>query len=376
MRPSILLGGALASRPGVGGHAWVLLHYLLGFRALGWRVTLVDRLDRAALPAALDPTVAHRELRGVLRRFDLVNDYVCLTDEGTTGPAAAGLDSTLSGSLLIDVMGFIGDHPLRDRASYRVFLDIDPGFPQLWRELGHADVLDGYDAYVTVGTAIGRLDCEIPRCGLDWIPTLPPVVLDHWPESPSPARTFTSVAAWRGPFGPIDQGGRRLGLRVHEFRRFLALPTRTHADFELALDIHPDETIDLERLAAQGWRLVDPAKVAATPDDYQTFVRSSGAEFMVAKNLYVDTRGGWFSDRSACYLASGKPVLFQDTGLAGSLPDGLGLLLYADLDSAVAGVHEILANYEGHARAARALAIEHLDARRVLTTLLDRLGIT
>jgi hypothetical protein len=158
---------------------------------------------------------------------------------------------------------------------------------------------------------------------------------------------------------------------VHEFRRFAELPRRSGAPFELALDIHPDETADLQLLHETGWTLADPKAVASTPSVYRRYLQGSGAEVMIAKGMYVDSRSGWFSERSICYLASGRPVLAQDTGLAELYPVGDGLVTFSNLDEAVAGVESIMAAPADHARAARELAEEYFDSRRVLSRLLD-----
>ena len=166
------------------------------------------------------------------------------------------------------------------------------------------------------------------------------------------------------------------GSRVHEFRKFFELPRLVDADFELALDIDPAEVDDLRALDANGWRLVDPTAVAGTPGAYRSYIQGSKAEFSVAQNMYVATRSGWLSDRSLCYLASGKPVLAQDTGFSDNYPVGEGLLAFSTLEEAAAGVEEIERNYDRHSRAARALAEEYFDSEKVLRSLLTRLGIS
>jgi hypothetical protein len=186
---------------------------------------------------------------------------------------------------------------------------------------------------------------------------------------------FRGVGSWRGPYGPIEHGGRTLGLRVHEFRKFAALPRRVDAEFELALDIDPADHRDMETMRANEWRLADPAAAAGSPSAYRDFVQSSGAEIAIAKNIYVETNSGWFSDRSACFLASGRPVLAQDTGFAASLPTGEGLLAFGTLEEAVAGAEEILGDWPRHSRAARAVAEEELDAKKVLGGMLSQVGV-
>jgi len=246
----------------------------------------------------------------------------------------------------------------------------------MWRELGLADIFAGHDAYVTVGSSVSRPDCNVPTCDLNWIPTVPPVVLDEWPMiAPQDGGEFTSVVTWRGIFGPIEFQGSTYGLRVHEFRKFIELPQRTQQSFELALDIHPSETADLAALKCNGWQLVEPETVTRTPHDYQKYIQNSKAEFGVAKSLYVKTHGGWISDRTVCYLASGKPVLIQDTGIRELLPIGEGVLLFSNFEEAAGGVERICRDYAAHCQAARRVAEEHFDSDKVLPRLLMNLGI-
>jgi hypothetical protein len=168
--------------------------------------------------------------------------------------------------------------------------------------------------------------------------------------------------------------GKRYGLRVHEFRRFFPLPEQTGRAFELALDIHPCEEKDLALLRSHGWRLVDPRQTAGNPASYQHYIQKSQAEFLVAKEMYVQTRSGWLSDRSLCYLASGRPVLAQDTGFRQRYPSREGLLAFSTLEEAAAGVVNISENYYRHARAARRIAEEYFDSRKVIERLVDQVS--
>ncbi|MDX6689191.1 MAG: hypothetical protein QOG15_648 [Solirubrobacteraceae bacterium] len=382
-RGRLTIAGSIAQKPHQAGHSWQFLQYLLGFRRLGWDVLFVDRLedalcrDAAGRPCTPQASVNLSYLDALMREFALDGAWSVVLD----GRRHAGLDraSVLEhireSELLINVMGFLGDEELLGAARRRVFLDTDPGFGQMWRDLGLADIFAGHDAHVTIGERIGRADCAIPTCGLDWITTPQPVLLDGWPVAPPPpGSAFTTVGRWRGAYGPVEHGGHTYGLRVHEFRRFAGLPRACGGDFELALDIDPAETTDLALLAGGGWALVDPARAGATPARYRAYIAASAAEFMVAKGMYVDSASGWFSERSICYLASGRPVLAQDTGLADLYPLGEGLIAFSTLDEAVAGVEAIRADPERHARAARAIAVEHFDSDKVLGRLLERLA--
>ncbi len=384
MRETIIVAGSLAQRPYIGGHTWVFLQYLLGFQRLGWDVLFVDRLepemcvDADGEPAELRSSVNLIYLDDVMERFGLGDRWSLLYDGGSEVVGrnrAEVLDAARRSALLLNVMGFLDDEEILAAAPLRVFLDIDPGFGQIWQQLGLHQTFQGHDRYVTIGERIGADDCPVPTCGIDWVTTKPPVELSEWPPQADPRSAFTTVASWRGAFGPLEYEGRTYGLRVHEFRRFFELPRRTSAEFEVALDIDGAEVDDLRQLDANGWTLVDPRSAAGDPWLYRDYVQRSAAELMVAKNLYVDTRNGWFSDRSACYLASGRPVLAQDTGLDGLVPSGEGLLTFSTLEDAVAGVEEITGDYERHSRAAREIAVEHFAAERVLPRLLDNLGV-
>jgi hypothetical protein len=385
MSETIVIAGSVAQMPWHGGLTWVFLQYLLGFRRLGFDVLFVDRLepgmcvDPAGDPASFRSSENLRYLERVMERFGLGGRWSLFFDGGRD---VAGLERreavelTRRSALLLNVMGYLEDEDVLAAAPLRVFLDIDPGFGQMWAELGLAQPFDGHDRHVTVGGRVGDADCAIPTCGLEWVQTLPPVELSEWPATVGGDKRFTSVVSWRGPFGPIEYDGRTYGLRVHELRRFAELPAQTSASFELALDIDDADAADRHNLERRGWVLADPRAAAGDPWRYRAYVQGSSAELMIAKNLYVDTRSGWFSDRSSCYLASGRPVLAQDTGIRDLLPCGEGLLTFTTLDEAAAGAEEIVGAYERHSRAARELAEEHLAAGQVLPRLLDALGVT
>jgi len=285
------------------------------------------------------------------------------------------LDRVKNSVLLLNINGYLRDEEVLTAAPRRVFLDIDPGFGQMWRAQGLSDMFTGHDDYVTIGERIAAPDCTVPSGGIAWRTTRPPVVLDQWPVRPTDGGPFTCVGSWRGPFGSIEHDGIAYGLRAHEFRRLADLPKRGSGRFVAALDIDPADAADAEALRRGGWELVEPRTVAGDPHAYRRFIQRSAAEIMVAKGMYVHSRSGWFSDRSVCYLASGKPVLAQDTGLADLYPTGEGLVTYSTPEEARAGAERLLADYPRHARAARQLAQEYFDSTTVLRALLDDLGV-
>jgi hypothetical protein len=377
----IFVSGMIAADPRQGGATWAVLQYVLGLRDLGHDVFFVEPIAPASIQpasASLAASVNARYFQEVVSRFGLQDRAALLRQDtgesvGLSSPelrrAAADAD------LLINISGMLREPALRDRIARRVYLDLDPAFNQLWHAAEGIDVgLDGHTHYVTVGNCIGHAACDVPTCGRRWITTLQPILLSEWPASRGDAAApWTTVGNWRG-YGSIQYNGRHFGQKAHSQRKFMAVPRRTHERFLLALAIHSAETDDLAALHANGWSLVEPAAVSATPDDYRAFIRASKGEFGIAKSGYVVSRSGWFSDRSVCYLASGRPVLAQDTGFSGAVPTGCGLMAFSSEDEAVAGLEAIDRNYDRHARAARELAEACFDSKRVLTRLLDEVS--
>lgn len=385
MKKTIVIGGALAQKPGFGGHTWQFLQYLLGFKSLGWEVLFLDQLqpdmcvDAAGAECEVESSENVRYFYEVMKGFGLGDAFALMYDKGRRYfglSKSQVLERLKHSAMLLNVMGFIDDEEILARAPRRVFLDTDPGFGQMWCALGLADLFRNHDDYVTIGENIGQPDCTIPTCGIDWITTPQPVALDHWPlVSGTGQGWITSIGSWRGAYGPVEYLGRVYGLRVHEFRKFIELPRRSGKLLQVALKIHPGEASDLTSLSENDWSLVDPAEVASDPWVYRRYIQDCRAEFMVAKNIYVQSNSGWFSERSMCYLASGRPVLAQDTGIAHRYPAGEGLVLFSDLGQALDGVESLYQNYERHVRAAREIAEEYFDAKKVLKRLLEKLGI-
>jgi hypothetical protein len=366
---------------------WFHLQFLLGFRRLGWDVVFIDRLepgmciDDCGEPTSVERSANLKYFLRVMEAFGFGGSFSLLCDGGTR---TIGLERerilrlAANADLLLNVMGYLGDQEILGWAQRRVFVDIDPGFPQMWRDLGLHDAFQGHHDFVTVGQNIGRPECAIPTCGLRWIAMAQPVVLEHWPARPCrPDGAFTSIGAWRGPNAPVEYRGRTYGLRVHELRKFVGLPSACPGSrFEMAFSIHPDDAKDIQRLLEEGWSLVDPKVVAGGPVAYQEYIARSKAELMVPKQMYVDTNSGLLSDRSAYYLATGRPVLARDTGLGQLYPTGEGLLTFSTLAEAAAGVEAINRDYERHAKAARDIAMEYFDSDQVLTRLLEDLCLS
>jgi hypothetical protein len=358
-----------------------VLQYVLGLRELGHEVILVDPIRPATtgpVDAPLEDSCAGAYFERVTRAFGIERTSALLVEgtEHTLGLSYRELLATAeSADLLINMSGTLSDEALRARVPLRLYLDIDPGFSQLWQHAQGVDMrFAGHTHHATIGMAIGAPGCTVPTCGIRWIATPQPVVLSHWPPAERVVHNaFTTVANWRA-YGSIEHDSVFYGQKAHSLRRFIDLPTRARARFALALAIHTDEAPDLAALAANRWQLLDPAQVAGTPDRYRAFVRGSKAELGIAKSGYVAARCGWFSDRSICYLASGRPVVAQDTGFGAFVRTGEGLLAFESGDDAAAAIEAIERDYHRHARAARELAVEFFESGEVLGRLLRQIG--
>ena len=379
---TILVSGMIAGDPWQGGATWAVLQYLLGFRRFGHEVYLVEPVS----PKSIRPAGArfHESENGayfqkITTAFDLDRNSALLLagTEQTFGLPYEDLRAIArSADLLLNISGMLTDQALTAPIPVRVYLDLDPAFNQLWHVVEGLDVrFAGHTHFVTVGQAIGDPNCLVPTCGLNWIKTWQPVVLDQWPAANHLTYdALTTVANWRG-YGSIEHNGGHYGQKAHSLRQFLNLPALTDEKFLLALAIHPGETRDLAALAAHGWGLLDPARVARDPGTYQHFIQGSKAELGVAKSGYVLSRCGWFSDRSVCYLASGRPVIAQETGFSRYLPTGAGVFAFQDSDGVLAAIDQLRIDYAKHACQARALAEEYFDSRKVLEHLLAQVSV-
>lgn len=385
--PTIVVAGALANKPRNGGEAWVRLSWIRGLQRLGCDVWFVEHIDertctdgegRQSRFAESDNRLWFRE---VTAEFGLADRSWLICDSGDVDELPnVDIGDVAENALLVNISGHMRDGWLKRAFAKRVYVDIDPGFTQIWHEHGNDGArLPGHDLYFTIGLNIGTAGCPIPTNGLPWIPIFPPVVLADWPHCPAmdvaDARRFTTVGTWRGPFGPVELDRRRFGLKVHEFRKFISLPHLVDAQFEAALAIHPSEVADLDLLRTHGWHLVEPLEVAGSCDSFQKYLVNSAAEFSVAQGVYVETASGWFSDRTTRYLACGRPALVQETGFGRIVPVGKGLLSFDSLQDAVTGAESIASDYELHAAAAREVATAHFDSDIVLGRFLEQCGV-
>ena len=372
----IIFAGTIG-QSGLGGQVWATLQYLLGLRALGHEVVYLE-------DCGPESHVWHWENQGWTLELDYPESFLkaCFAPYQFNGRWIYRTDTESRGMPLADfrqfckaadliVMRAVPFRTWREEYDWprrRAFIDVDPGFTQISIAEGNDRIAPGVaraDKHFTVAQNIGEPDCPIPVASIEWLKTKPPVFLPEWPMGTGAAKDFTSVMRWRG-FREATFNGITYGQRDAEFPRYLELPGRTKQTFCIAqLGTKPGE------LAAHGWNVAPGEVVSKTAESYREFIQQSRAEFSVPKNAYVKSRGGWFSDRSVCYLASGRPVLIEDTGLKDWLPVGEGVVTFDDPEGALAGIEAINANYEQQRRAARRIAETTFSTDVVLPVFLD-----
>jgi hypothetical protein len=372
----ILCSGYLVRYP-LGGQTWHHLQYLVGFRQLGHEVIFFEHFgwenscyDPSRDEMTSDPRLGVDYVSNVFRQHGLEGCWCYLAEDGTvhgmTREQLAQVCRDCDVYFNLSNMNWI---PELEACRRRALVDTDPVFTQIGSH-GLAGPFTRYHTLFTFGENVHRSDCEMPTGGACWLPTRQPVVLELWPVEPgNPSAPFTTVMNWSA-YGDHEYEGRVYGQKDREFASFVDLPKVTGQRMEIALAGLP--SAQASRLTRGGWRLADPRKLTRTPETYQQYLRLSRAEFSVAKHAYVSTRCGWFSERSSCYLASGRPVIVQDTGFSDFLPCGIGLIAYRTPAEAAAAIKRLGQDYEQHCRAARGLVEEYFDSRFVLTKLLER----
>ena len=380
-RPLAVVVGFIGKLP-VAGMSLYNLHYIAGLQALGYDIHYVERqnvpsecYDPRTNDSTDDPSYAVSYLEQLLPQHGVNSGQFSFIDAKNQchGSGWERLRQVLSRADFVLTLADPTWFDELERCPRRAFVDGDPMFTQIWMAMGEpawATVLRSYDTLFTYGVRMGLADCTVPSIDRTWIPTRPVVATRLWDASFSsgtgPVSTVMNWSAWKD----LTFDGQVYGQKNREFERFIDLPQRTAQAFLLAIG----GPVPRERLGQHGWSLVDALETTITIEAYQRFVAASRADFGIAKHGYVASRSGWFSDRSTCYLAAGKPVLHQDTGCGDWLPTGEGLLLFSSVEQVIEALGQLDADYDRHARAARAIAEEYFEASTVVGRMLDAAG--
>jgi hypothetical protein len=365
------------------GNLWVYLQYALGLQAIGCDVHWLERLEQPGPDwEGVDWSLSEqaRRLAETLSRFGISNKPILYTTERERaepfqptyiGVTAGEADKTLErAELLLNFHQQI--HPeLLARFTRTALVDIDPGLLQYWISSGLLEVPD-HDRYFTIGETVGTPAASFPDCGIDWVHIVPPVFLDQWPFTPrSDAAPLTTVSSWDGHEYVIEGDGFWDNNKRVSWLRVLELPKLTDQPLEIATFFGRKDASERLVLERNGWRVRHAPDVAGTAERYRNYVQSSRGEFSCAKPSCMRFQNAWISDRTACYLASGKPAIVQDTGPDMSIPHGMGLHRFSTMQEAVEAIAAVNADYDGNSRAARELAESYFDARCIAREIVD-----
>ena len=382
----VVVLGVLGQSP-FAGVAWQVLHYLEGLRRLGYDVYYVE--DTGEWPYDPGRNTVTSDCGYTLRYLDRLLTWCGLQGRWAYRNAAEddrvyGLSEGEFSRLFRDaevIINLTGATVLKEehmQVPVRVYLETDPVLPQIEVALGRTftiDQLNNHTHHFTYGENLGSPDCRVPVGPYRYQPTRQPVILDWWKSpdaNPAPNGVFTTIASWQQTAKDIEWNGEvYTWSKHHQLLRLIDLPRRTSQPIELALAGGEDQRATL---TSHGWRLRDAVSLSRDILPYRAYIHRSRGEFTVAKDQYARLRSGWFSDRSACYLAAGKPVVIQDTGLAGLFPTGRGLLPFTTLEDVVEAIDAINTDYQSHSHAAREIASECFAAETVVGSMMDRLG--
>ncbi len=380
----IVVLGIMGCIPVAGtGVAWNTIQHLVGLRRLGYDVYYVEATGVWPFNTIEDDcTFPVSYISTVLSRFGFQDRWAYVAAHSDN--RCYGLSETRVRELYARadaIINLFGGTVLRDEhmvCPMRIYLETDPVVHQIRIANGerkYIELVGAHTALFSWGMNYGAPDCGVPLECFTYQPTRAPVVLDYWevPYHPA-ARRFTTVAHWDQSVKDLVYRGEVYSWSKHrEFLKVLDLPRRTAQEFALALAIDDPDTVRL--LERYGWIVEDAYEASKTLDSYRDYIWASRGEFTVAKDMNVRLRSGWFSERSACYLAAGKPVITQETGFSKFLPTGLGLFAFRVLEDIPPAVEAINSDYQKHARAAKEIAAEYFDAEKALRQLLASVGL-
>jgi hypothetical protein len=383
-RRRLILAGIIGRYP-VGGVTWCALHYIAGFQALGYEVFYIEDtgecgFDPVSNSISTDPSYAVAYIRRHLRLVGLEDRWAYVDHKGRYhGRSRAEVAEFCAGAdLMVNLSGGYWPRPVEEGADaarsfhaeyqrlHKIFIDTDPGFTQLavnragpgW----YRDFFAAHDTLFTFALNVNSPDCRLAETPFRWYPTVQPIALDFWPVVPcADGAPYSAIMSWRND--SFSGLGKHKGAHLYSM---IDLPGRLPRRVLLA--IAGQCPVDL--VTRHGWELTDAVEATIDTDSYRDFIQKSRGELGFAKPLYVETRSGWFSDRTQCYLASGRPALVRDTGISELLPCGEGLLVFDDEASVIEGIEAIERDYDRHSRRARAIAEEHFAAEKVVSDLL------
>ncbi len=368
---TIVIGGGFGGYIS-GGQSWAILNYIIGFKKLGHDVFFYEELlDIKNTAGHINFQEYIREIDCMLKKFKLGKIY-CIDYRGdVVGISKEKFHTILKrAKLFININGIIQSESIKAKVKKSIFLDIDPGLTQFWCEQypEYMSRVKNHDLHFTIGKNIGNKDCHVPACGIHWLKTSHFAVLDIWKPKKNKNDAFTTITHWDSGDG-VFYKKKYFGYKSVEFMKYINLPKKVkNQAFEFSTYGMDDATST--NFKEKGWFISDSRKYSKNIFTYKKYIEDSYASFSVAKNAYVESKCGWIAEREIAYLASGKPVVLQDTGFSRSFSTGKGLFTFKNMSGAVDAIKEINSNYAYHCKAARKIAEKYFDSDVVLKKLI------
>jgi len=381
----IVVFGILFYYP-LAGVTYQFLHYLIGLRKLGYDVYYVEDSSRWIYDPRIDDispdvtgnlamVVPSLEAHGFAGKWAFRGKYEGGSCHGMTEAQILQLYREADACLNVT-----GAQEIREEHRViprRIYVESDPFASQVKVAKGDEhmlQLLSAHDLHFSFGENLGAPDCSTPIERFQWLPTRQPVAVELWQGAPTGGETFNTITTWLNKNKNIEWNGDTwYWTKDREFEKFLDLPRRRpNGSFEMATRV--DEKVR-NLLVQHGWRVASSVEVSRDADLYRHYIQQSRGEFTVARDQYVRPNTGWFSDRTCCYLAAGRPVITQETGFSKFLPSGKGLFGFKTMDDVLAAVDAIDGDYAGHCRAAAEIGREYFAAEKVVGSLMQRAGL-
>ena len=375
MSNTICLGASTLYYPQGGGHMWVFLNWALGLQALGCKVIWLEKVNPGKNKSKNDLTDYFLQLKERLAPFGLENSIALLSEEDELSfelqTQCIDMEKAYQSDLLINLCY---DLPAKALAKFKktALIDIDPGLLQFF--LGNRVLnIAPHDIYFTIGETVGHPSARFPSAGIKWHYTPPCVAIDWWTPAMCPETSpFTTVSHWNNNEYILEKDGSYYSNDKRDgFLPFLDLPSKTSQSLELALCLGNDLSEE-KMLRSKGWKIKDANVVTNSPQAYQDYIKNSKGEFSCVKPHCIRLKNAWISDRTLCYLASGKPAVVQNTGPSRFLPDAAGLFRFEDMKGAIESLEKVAGDYDNQSRMARSLAEEFFDAKKILRSVVER----
>lgn len=378
MSSRVIIGVGIAGYPlSAAGNTWAFLQWVLGFQDAGWDVFLVEEIETKKCinadwkPCSFEQSENRKHWEKIIQEIGF-QERSALWVDGILDQPEPFKEFLKETDLFLNISGHFKQKIITDTISTRVYLDLDPAFTQIWNEVyGESMNLDPHTHFFTLGPHLETQKARSPQAGRSWKGTFPLVHLPSWNLSSTQGDRYTTMTHWYG-YPAVEYQNQWYGNKTEEFNQLITLPNKTAATLEIASDLS-EASEEIHQFRKGGWKMTKASTPNESLKSYHNYIQKSRGELSVAKNGYVKSHCGWLSDRTVCYLASGKPAILQETGWSELIPSQAGALAFKNENEAIEALNQIESDYSLHSQEARKLAENYFDSQKVISRLLKKL---